>query len=60
MGSFLAVLACALLTWLLYRGIKGNREAFSKENLNQSFLTMGFLALLLIGIIGIAVILLRH
>jgi hypothetical protein len=60
MGGFLALLGCILLVWILYRGIKGNKAAFSKDNLNQSFMTMGLLALLLIGVIGIVVVLLRH
>jgi len=60
MGGFLAVLVCSLLIWVLYRGIKGNKEAFSKANLNRSFTTMGFLALLLIAVISIAVVSLRH
>ncbi len=60
MGGFLALLGCVFLVWILYRGIKGNQEAFSKENLNRSFMTMGVLALLLIGIVGLVLMLLRH
>lgn len=57
--NILSILGIALLVWILYRGIKNNPEAFSKDNLNKSFLTMGVLALILIGVIFFAVILLK-
>lgn len=57
--NILAIVGVAFLVWLLYRGIKGNPEAFSAANLNKSFLTMGVLALILIGVIFFAVVLLK-
>lgn len=58
--NFLAIIGIGLLLWVLYRGIRGNPQAFSKENLTKSFTTMGVLALLLIGVVGFAVVLLRQ
>lgn len=57
--NILAIIGIALLVWMLYRGIKGNPDAFSKDNLNKSFMTMGILALILIGVIAFAVIMLK-
>ncbi len=45
--------------WLIYRSIKGNKAAFSKENLSKGFGTLGFLALFLIGIVALAVLMTR-
>ena len=59
LASILAALGIGLLVWMLYRGIRGNPEAFSKNNLNQSFWTLGVLTLILMGVIGVVVILLR-
>jgi len=58
--NFLSILGIALLLWMLYRGIKNNPSAFSKENLNKSFLTMGVLGLILIAVVSFAVIMLRR
>lgn len=57
--QILAVLGAALVIWILYRGIKGNPQAFSKDNLNKSMSTMGLLALGLIAFIAVLVLLLR-
>lgn len=57
--NFLGILGIGLLLWVLYRGIKNNPEALSKENLTKSFFTMGVLGLILIAVIYFAVILLR-
>jgi hypothetical protein len=58
-NNILAIIAVALLIWMLYRGVKGNPEAFSLANLNKSFMTLGILALILIGVIAFAVIMLK-
>jgi hypothetical protein len=58
-GKLLYVIGAALLIWLLYRQIKGNPEMFSRTNLSKSFFTLGILALLLIGFIGLLVVMLR-
>ena len=60
MEGFLALAACGFILWLLYRGLKGNKEAFSRENLGKSFTTMGILALLLICGVGFVIILLKR
>lgn len=59
MESILIALGVVALLWVLYRGVKGNKEAFSSENVNKSLKTLGFLALLLIVIIALAVMALR-
>ncbi len=58
--ELLGVAACGFLIWWLYKGIKGNPGAFSKESLGKSFTTMGILALLLMGTVALAVHLLRR
>ena len=49
-----------LAGWLLYRTIKHNPESFSAENLKKSTLTLGYLALFLIGFIVMCIWLLRQ
>lgn len=56
----LGLLAAALIVWVLYRNIKGNPQQFSRENITKSFSSMGVLALLLIGFVGVLVLMLRH
>lgn len=58
-GLFTSI-GIGLLLWMLYRGVKSNPEAFSRKNLSQSFRTLGLLALLLIGAVALAVLILRH
>ena len=48
-----------LIAWMLYKQIKGNPQAFSRENLSKSFYTLGILALLLIVFIAFLVMMLR-
>lgn len=59
-GLALLVISAALMVWLIVRTIKGNPQAFSKENLSRSVYTMGILALILILIIFFCVMLLRN
>ena len=56
-AAFLAT--AGLLIWFLYRGIKNNKQAFSRENMGKSALTLAKLALGLIVFIGLLVIFLR-
>lgn len=49
----------ALMLWFLVRTIRGNRQAFSKENLNKSFYTIGILTLLIIAVVAMGVLLLK-
>lgn len=58
--QILVILGIAALIWLLYRGIKSNPQAFSRENLSKSFTTLGVLGLALIAVIAFAVMMLRH
>lgn len=60
MAAFLASAGFCFLIWILYRVITTNKEAFSKDNLNRSFKTLGFLALLLIFVVGLVVVWLRQ
>lgn len=57
--QLLFLLGIVLLGWLLYRQIKHNPQAFSREQLGKSIYVMGILALLLIAFIGFLVLLLR-
>ena len=51
---------CLFLVWMLYKQIKSNPEMLSKQNINKSFSTMGFLALILIGAVALMVFMLKH
>ena len=56
----LLYLACAgLLIFVMVRTVRGNPQWFSKENMSNSFTTMGFLTLGLIGFIALLVFLLK-
>lgn len=57
--QILGLLGAVLIVVLLYRGIKNKPELFTKENLNQSFYSMGILALCLIGFVALLVFFLR-
>lgn len=60
MGSFLTAIVCVFFIWMLYRLIKDRPELFSKAALGKSFGTMGWLALALIGGIGLVIMLLKQ
>lgn len=55
----LGLIGAALIVWVLYRTIKGRPEQFTRANLAKSFSSMGILALLLIGFVGLLVLMLR-
>lgn len=57
--QILGLLGAGMIIFILYRAIKGNPGQFNKENLNKSALTMGVLALALIGFIALLVLILR-
>ena len=62
MSTFYQILAlfCAgLLVWFTYAVIKGQPNQFSQEKLAKSFSTMGLLALVLIGFVGLLVLFIR-
>ncbi|MFT3741751.1 MAG: hypothetical protein QM752_03630 [Gammaproteobacteria bacterium] len=58
-SGLLFFVGALLLIWLLFRQIKGNPQAFSRENASKSFYTFGILALILILFIALLVMLLR-
>jgi hypothetical protein len=58
-GKFLLVIGALLLAWLLFRQIRGNPEAFSRENWGKSLYVLGILALLLIVFIWLLVVMLK-
>ncbi len=58
--GFLTICGFGFLMWIMYRTIKGNPEAFSKQNLGHSFTTLGFLALILIAVVSITIFILRQ
>lgn len=58
--QLLGIVGAGLIIWLLYRTIKGRPEQFSREKINQSFLTMGILGVVLIGFVALLVFLARH
>lgn len=51
---------CLFFAWRIYRVIQNNPQLMSKENLSKSFMTMGVLALILIGGIAILIMMLKH
>lgn len=57
--QILAILSAILIIWILFRTVKGDPQAFSKENMGKSFYTMGIVALILIAFVAFLVILLR-
>lgn len=57
--QILSIIGILLLVWVLYRSIKSNPQAFSRENLSKSFSTLGLLALGLIALISLAVMFLK-
>jgi hypothetical protein len=57
--QILILLLAGFLGWQLYKYVKANPQAFSRDNLNKSFFTLGILALLLIGFIALCVMILR-
>jgi hypothetical protein len=60
LAGLLTICGFGFLIWMMYRTIKGNPEAFSKANLSRSFTTAGFLALILIVVVGVAIFILRQ
>ncbi len=57
--QILGLLGAGLITWFIYRAIKGRPDLFSRNNLNQSFMTMGVLAIALIIFIALLILIVR-
>lgn len=60
LANILLIMGAGLILWFSYKTIKRHPNAFSGQNINKSFFTLGILALFLIGIIAILIMLLRH
>jgi hypothetical protein len=58
--QILLILGVGILVWFSYAAIKRNPHAFSSDNLNKSFFTLGILALFLIALIALLVMMLKH
>ena len=50
---------CLFFIWRLYKGMKSQPEAFSKEKMGKSFYTIGLLTLALIFVVTIMVMFVR-
>lgn len=57
--QILGLLGAGFIVFILYRAIKSKPASFSRENLSNSFSTMGFLALFLIAFVAFLVLMLR-
>ncbi len=63
MGTWTSVfyaLGMVLMLWLVVRLIKSNPQAFSRANLSRSTTTLGFLTLMIIGVVALGVFFLKH
>ena len=60
MVKILAIVGAILIAFVLYRGIKGNPERFSKTNITKSFSTMGMLGLILIAFVALCIFFLQN
>jgi len=54
----LYLLGAALMLWFIVRMVRRHPGSFSKENLGKSFYTVGFLTLLIIGVVAVCLLLL--
>jgi TRAP-type C4-dicarboxylate transport system permease small subunit len=57
--QILLIIGAGIIAWFSYKAVKRNPQAFSGENINKSFFTLGLLALFLIGIIALLVVMLK-
>lgn len=57
--QILALMGAGLIIYFIYKQIKGRPELYTKENMSKSFMTMGVLAIGLIGFIALLVLILR-
>ncbi|EKD45535.1 MAG: hypothetical protein ACD_69C00247G0002 [uncultured bacterium] len=53
------IILSIFIGWQLFVYLRTHPEAFSKDNLNRSFFTLGILAILLIGFIAVLVLLVK-
>lgn len=59
MTKILLIATSIFLLFGLYNGIKNKSDLFNSKNINNSFFTMGILAIILIIMISLIVIMLR-
>jgi hypothetical protein len=57
--AILAVVGGGLLLWQCYRYVKGNPNAFSRENMSKTSNTLLYLLLFLIVVVGFCVLTLK-
>lgn len=50
---------CLFFIWRLYKSIKSQPEAFSKEKIGKSFYTIGILTLVLIAAVAVMIMFIR-
>lgn len=55
----LYLLGAGLMVWLIVRMVRNNPGSFSRAALSKSVFTLGILALILIGVIFLAVLILK-
>jgi TRAP-type C4-dicarboxylate transport system permease small subunit len=60
LSKIVAIIFAGFLIWMLYRYIRSNPEALSRESLTKSFSSMGFLGIALIIFIALVIMLLRR
>jgi len=56
----LAIIAMGFLAWFLYRMIRHQPDAFRGQTLQSALSTLGLLALVLIGFVGLLVWMLQN
>jgi hypothetical protein len=56
----LAILGACFIAWILYKSIKHNPQAYSKENFSKSLTTMGLLALGLIAFVYLLIMMVKN
>lgn len=57
--GLVAVIVAGVFVFFLFRLVKKNPQAFSKENFSKSATTLGLLALFLLAVIFIGIFMLR-
>ena len=58
--TFFYLLGAAVFVWLALRIIRNRPESFTKENLGKTFSTLGWLTLMIIGVVAVSVYFLKH
>ena len=57
--QLLGLIGAGLIVWYMARVIKGQPQAFSRENWRKSFFSMGILAIILIVFVAFLVFMVR-